>query len=208
MEVLFFFLIIIIFLFSLVIHEISHGFMADYLGDPTPRLAGRLTLNPLAHLDPIGSFFVPLILIIFQTGFVFGWAKPVPINPYNFRDQKYGKLKVGIAGISANFLLAIIFGGLVRFLPTGNFFFENLTQVFALICRVNLLLVIFNLFPLPPFDGFHIFFNFSPRLENKMLSFPPIQFISLILAVIFMMSVGFHIVRFLFNLITGGRISF
>ncbi len=208
MEVLFLFLLIIVFLFSVIIHEVSHGFMANYLGDPTPRLAGRLSLNPLAHLDPIGSFLVPLMLIIFQTGFVFGWAKPVPVNPYNFRDQKYGQLKVGIAGISANFLLAIIFGFLLRILPTGNFFFENLSQVFSLICRVNLLLAIFNLFPLPPFDGFHIFFSASPRLEYKISSISGIQFISFFLAIAFMIYAGFHIVNWLFVIITGGKIIF
>jgi len=82
MEIILIFIILIL-LFSVIIHEISHGLMADYLGDPTARLAGRLTLNPINHLDPIGSILVPLLLIISHAGIVFGWAKPVPINPYN-----------------------------------------------------------------------------------------------------------------------------
>jgi len=90
--------LILILLFSVVIHEVSHGAVANYLGDPTAKYAGRLTLNPLKHIDPIGSILVPLFLVLIQSPFLVGWAKPVPINPYNFRDQKYGSAKVALAG--------------------------------------------------------------------------------------------------------------
>ena len=110
MEYLF---IIIILIFSIVIHEVAHGAMALHLGDPTAKYAGRLTLNPIKHLDPIGSIIVPIFLILMTEimggGIIFGWAKPVPINPYNFKDQKYGSAKVSIAGTVANLALALIF---------------------------------------------------------------------------------------------------
>lgn len=192
---------VVILIFSVIIHEVSHGLMADHLGDPTPRLAGRLTFNPLPHIDPIGSILVPLILIISKTGFVFGWAKPVPINPYNLRDQKYGMLKVGIAGISANILLAVIFGLPIRFLPITGFF-GNLKIIFALIVWVNLLLAIFNLFPFPPFDGHHIFSTFFPIL-GKLKSDMQTQIISMMGAVFFLMFIGKYIIFFVFKLITG-----
>ncbi|GAI25948.1 unnamed protein product [marine sediment metagenome] len=111
MEILF---QIIVLLFSIVIHEVSHGTVANYLGDPTAKYAGRLTLNPLKHLDPIGSVIVPVFLIL-MTGTGIGWAKPVPINPRNFRDQKYGSLKVALAGPGANLGIALIFGLILIF---------------------------------------------------------------------------------------------
>ena len=112
MEGLLFLFLILVFIFSAVLHEVFHGLAADVLGDSTPRLAGRITFNPLAHMDPIGSFLVPLFCLIMAKiagGFIiFGWAKPVPINPLNFRDQKYGQAKVAFAGPLANILLALI----------------------------------------------------------------------------------------------------
>lgn len=199
--------IIIIFLFSVIVHEVCHGLAADAMGDPTPRLAGRLTLNPLPHLDPVGSFLVPLFLIIMGSGFVFGWAKPVPVNPYNFRDKKYGELKVGAAGICANFVLALIFGLPIRFLPQNIAFFQNLTTFFSYVVFINLLLGIFNLFPLPPFDGFHIFSTFFPQLK-KLESIAAIQIFSIIGAIMFLLFIGQYIIFFLFQIITGGGMPF
>jgi len=196
--------IILIFLFSVILHEVAHGYAADAMGDPTPRLAGRLSLNPLRHLDFFGSFLLPLFLIISRAGFVFGWAKPVPINPYNFNDQKYGRLKVGVAGVSVNFLLAFLFGLPIRFLPQNILFFKNLTTFFGYIVAVNLVLGIFNLFPLPPFDGSHIVTNFFPSFERKIMGNPGLQIVSMFLAVFFLMFIGFpYIIQPLFKLITG-----
>lgn len=164
MELLFIF---IIFIFSIVIHEVSHGTVASFLGDQTAKYAGRITLNPIPHIDPFGSIILPGILIIFSIisggqGVVFGWAKPVPINPYNFRDQKYGSAKSALAGPAANLTLALIFGLSLRLLPFLNNF-PGVSVIFFYIVFINLLLAIFNLFPIPPLDGSHILFSLLPH---------------------------------------------
>jgi len=159
MEFLF---LIIILIFSVIIHEISHGAMADYLGDPTARLAGRLTLNPLKHLDPIGSFLVPLFLILMNSPILFAWAKPVPINTRNFRDQRYGSAKVALAGPLANFGIALFFGLLIRFIPKISLI-PGLYFMFSYIVFLNILLAVFNLLPIPPLDGSHILFAILPN---------------------------------------------
>ena len=108
---------LVILLFSVIIHELAHGYVAYSLGDPTAKYAGRLTLNPIKHLDLFGSIILPLLLFFSHSPFLFGWAKPVPVNPYNFSDKKYGEIKVSIAGPASNLSLAIIFGLILRFLP-------------------------------------------------------------------------------------------
>src|SRR3989339_423146 len=109
--------ILIVWLLALVIHEVSHGWAAESLGDSTAKDLGRLSLNPLNHLDPIGSVLVPLFLFLSGSPVLIGWAKPVPVNPYNLRDKKYGMLKVALAGPLANFLVAVFFALVIRFLP-------------------------------------------------------------------------------------------
>src|ERR1700722_18659718 len=99
---------IIVLAFSVIIHEISHGYVAEMLGDPTARLAGRLTLNPLKHIDPIGSIIVPILTSL--AGFTFGWAKPVPFNPHNLKNPRSGELLIALAGSASNFLIALVFG--------------------------------------------------------------------------------------------------
>jgi len=152
-----FFLIILI--FSIVIHEVAHGSIANLLGDPTAKYAGRLTLNPIKHLDLFGSLLVPLFLIILRSPVLFGWAKPVPINPYNFRDPKWDGAKVAIAGPAANILVALIFGLAIRFFPLPT----SILTIFSIIVILNLILAIFNLVPIPPLDGSHILFTFLPE---------------------------------------------
>ena len=158
--------LVIILIFSIVIHEVSHGAVANYLGDPTAKYAGRLTLNPLKHLDPFGSVILPFFLVLMSRltggGIIFGWAKPVPVNPYNFRDQRWGSAKVAIAGPIANILVAVVFGVIGRFLPFSNPFFQNLYLIFSLIVYINVLLAVFNLIPIPPLDGSHILFAILP----------------------------------------------
>lgn len=153
--------LILILIFSIVIHEVAHGWMAYHLGDPTAKHAGRLTLNPLKHLDPFGSVILPLLLILFARlsggGIIFGWAKPVPINPYNFRDQRWGSAKSALAGPGANLLVAVFFGLIMRFLPS-LIAVPSLYLIFGYIVFINLLLALFNLLPIPPLDGSHILF--------------------------------------------------
>ena len=145
---------IAILLFSVVVHEVSHGAVAYALGDPTAKNEGRLTLNPLSHLDFFGSIVLPIILYM-TSGFIFGWAKPVPYNPYNLKNQKYGPAMVGIAGPLSNLIIAVVFGFLVRFSYALNLpqaFFE----IALYIVFLNLILTVFNLVPIPPLDGSNI----------------------------------------------------
>src|SRR5487761_800344 len=173
--ILFLFYIAIL-IFSVMVHEVSHGLMANALGDPTARLAGRLTFNPIAHIDIVGSIIVPLLLIIpalFGAPTVlFGWAKPVPYNPYNLSNQRWGPVLVGLAGPFANFLLALVFGLALRFFHFGNpaspFFATGI--LFAIIVYMNLLLGIFNLVPVPPLDGSKILFAI-PGISRDVLFF-------------------------------------
>ncbi|MCP6718153.1 MAG: site-2 protease family protein [Patescibacteria group bacterium] len=157
---------LIVLLFSIIIHEIAHGSVAYYLGDPTAKYAGRLTLNPLKHLDPFGSVLLPLMLFLITAGKgpIFGWAKPVPINPYNFRDQKWGTLKVSIAGPLSNFLVGIIFSLIIRFIPLSLILFI----LFSIIAFYNFVLGLFNLIPISPLDGYHIL---SSLLPDKLSGF-------------------------------------
>ena len=154
-----FFLIVL--LFSVIIHELAHGSVAYSLGDPTAKYAGRLTLNPIKHLDLFGSIILPLLLFISGSQVLVGWAKPVPINPYNFRDQKWGTLKVSIAGPASNLAIALVFGLLLRIIPST--FLEaqpGLFLIFSFIVWINMNLAIFNLLPIPPLDGSWILFKF------------------------------------------------
>jgi Zn-dependent protease len=140
-------------LIAITIHEYSHGRMADYLGDPTPRLSGRLSLNPIVHLDLMGS----LVFIVTRR---FGWAKPVPVSSHYFKDPKRDMLLVGIAGPAANFAMALLAALPLRFgIVTVNGY---LFQVVLLIVIINVVLGIFNLIPIPPLDGSHIIKAFLP----------------------------------------------
>lgn len=154
---------IVAFICSAVIHEVSHGYVAQALGDPTAEQAGRLTLNPLKHLDLYGSFLLPLILYVVSQGtFIFGWAKPVPYNPYNLKDPKKGGAMIAAAGPASNFLLAIVFAAAIRIFDTTPSFAAVL-PLFAVLVLINLVLGIFNLVPIPPLDGSKILFGFLPR---------------------------------------------
>lgn len=195
---------LIVLLFSIVIHEVAHGSVAFHLGDPTAKYAGRLTLNPLKHLDPVGSFLLPLLLLIstFGQGPIFGWAKPVPVNPANFRDKKWGSLKVAISGPAVNFLVALIFGLSIRFFDLP----DTLTVLFGIISVYNFLWGIFNLVPIPPLDGSHILFSFLPDVSFGRLKFFLYKYGFFIL--IFLMFFGglgfiFSGADFLFRLVTG-----
>lgn len=154
--------VIAVFIYSVVIHEVSHGAIAHALGDDTAKNLGRLTLNPLKHLDMFGSVLLPLFLVIIRSPFVFGYAKPVPYNPLNLRDRKYGPAKVAFAGPAANLALAALFGIMLRFLP-ASLEISTLPKLLSFIVQINLLLAIFNLMPIPPLDGHWLLLTFLPN---------------------------------------------
>lgn len=161
--------VIIVLILSIVLHEVAHGYAANWLGDPTARLAGRLSPNPLLHIDPIGSVIVPLMLFLTNAGFLFGWAKPVPYNPYNLNNQKWGESIVAAAGPLTNLLLAIIFGLLIRLaIPLG--LSSATIELAGYIVLINVLLCLFNLIPIPPLDGSKViepFLPFSLRMKYR-----------------------------------------
>lgn len=192
---------IIVLVMAAVAHEYMHGWMADILGDPTARHAGRLTLNPLKHIDPFGSILLPLLLIFSGTGFVFGYAKPVPYNPYNLRDQKYGGAKVALAGPMANFLMAIVFGLVLRFIPFGS---TNIQLLLMIIVQINLVLGVFNLVPIPPMDGSKVIAPFLPiKWQLKLDEMEKYGMFLILLFVMFGFSLILPVINFLFKLIVG-----
>jgi len=174
---------IIVLVMSVVIHEVSHGYMAYLLGDPTAKLAGRLTLNPIPHIDPLGSVILPFLLSLLPGGVVFGWAKPMPYNPYNLQAGKWGPALVAAAGPASNIILAVVFGLLVRFSEILDL--NPATQtIFGLVSLVNIMLALFNLIPIPPLDGSTIFFSFlSPRFSRFSETFYRFRFLSIFVAV-------------------------
>ena len=144
--------LVIILIISVVLHEVAHGYAAWKLGDPTAKLQGRLSLNPIVHIDPLMSVIVPGMLVLSGSPFLFGAAKPVPYNPYNLTDQKYGEAKVAAAGPAVNILIAIVFGVLIQMrevlsLPS------SFVELAFMVIIMNIFLALFNLLPLPPLDG-------------------------------------------------------
>lgn len=145
-------IIIAALILSIVLHEVAHGYAANWLGDPTARLAGRLSVNPLRHIDPLGSIIIPALLFFTNAGILFGWAKPVPYNPYNLRDQKWGEAIVAVAGPLTNILLAVIFAALIRLAPAFDLS-VSFINIAAYVVYINILLAFFNMIPIPPLDG-------------------------------------------------------
>lgn len=150
-----------ILILSIVLHEVAHGYAANWLGDPTARLAGRLSANPLTHIDPVGSVLIPAVLYIMHAPFLFGWAKPVPYNPYNLRNQRWGEAFVAAAGPLTNLLLAIIFAVAIRFASTFSLSGSTI-DMFEYVVFINILLALFNAIPFPPLDGSKIIVPFLP----------------------------------------------
>lgn len=192
---------IIILIFSIILHELAHGFMADKLGDPTARLEGRLTLNPIKHIDPIGSIVVPLITSL--GGFTFGWAKPVPYNPYNLKNKRSGELLIAIAGPLSNLAIALILGTIIRFAARG-FLSTAFLEVCVYVVVINIVLAIFNLIPLPPLDGSKLLFAALPRQYGRLRfvleAYAPVW---ILLVVFFLWKLLWPIIPFVFYLFTG-----
>lgn len=209
------FVLVVLFV-SVVLHEVSHGYMANRLGDPTARLAGRLTLNPLPHIDLVGTIILPLLLVLTNSPIFFGYAKPVPINPYNL-PGKYDVALVAFAGPAVNIILAVLFGLTIRF--AGAALGPNLTDAFSAIVYVNLLLALFNLVPLPPLDGSKVlgglFAALSRRLsqayETFLINFQRIGLLPMILIILVLFSfvlqpLFVRLMAYFFSLLTGAAI--
>lgn len=197
---------IAILIMSVVIHEVSHGYAARFYGDNTAEYEGRLTLNPLKHLDPFGSVILPILLYISTAGsVVFGWAKPVPYNPYNLKSGRWPEAFVALAGPLSNIAIALIFGLLIRF-GAGSGLSEAFLAVTAVIVFINLLLAIFNLVPIPPLDGSKLLFALFPQKLYEMRGFfDRFGLILIIFFIFFAWDLISPIVGTLFGIITGFR---
>jgi Zn-dependent protease len=192
---------------SVIIHEISHGYVAYMLGDPTAKLAGRLTLNPASHIDPVGSIIVPTLMAMSGTGIIFGWAKPVPYNPYNLKNQRWGTALVGAAGALSNLFIALVFGLLIRFSEvlaiSGPFI-----KISMMIVILNIILAVFNMIPIPPLDGSKVLFSVLPARFHYIQEMLERYWIFLIFFIIlFAWRIIIPIVGFIFYLITGIQFS-
>jgi Zn-dependent protease len=205
---------LVILILSIIAHEVAHGYAANSLGDPTARLAGRLTLNPIPHIDLMGSIVIPALLIFTGSPIMFGWAKPVPYNPYNLRHQRWGETLVALAGSGTNILLAVIFGLLVRF-GTSIGFDATALSLAALIAFVNLFLGLFNLLPFPPLDGFTALRSALPwhlsaglnRFEARVRTMGAMSLILFLIIFSYIFAGPFYsLVVWLFTLLAGGGI--
>jgi Zn-dependent protease len=170
-------LMAVVLLFSVIVHEVAHGYVALLNGDPTARIMGRITLNPVPHIDPVGTILLPLLLYLSGAPVV-GMAKPVPVNPLNFRNYRWGEFAVSAAGPVSNLVLAMVFSGLLR-LGVDNPGFVTLA---ILGVRINIILALFNLIPIPPLDGSHILALVLPRELARLYShLQPVGFILILI---------------------------
>lgn len=194
---------IAVLIMSVVIHEVSHGYAASYLGDQTARWEGRLTLNPLKHLDPVGSILVPA-LAYSMGGFIFGWAKPVPYNPYNLRPGRWSEATVAVAGPLSNITIALIFGLMLRSGVTLGWASMEFVEISAMIVFINIVLALFNLMPIPPLDGSKILFAFFPEKFGEIrLFFERFGLILVLFFIFFLWKSLIPVIMALFSLITG-----
>ena len=214
---------IAILIFSVVVHEVSHGYIAYLLGDPTAKRAGRLSMNPLKHLDLTGSFIVPMMLVLLKSSFIFGWAKPVPYNPYNLKNQKWGPGLVASSGPLSNFLIAGVFGLVALFLPLdptakteiglaaingaailGTGYTTALFYFSSMVVWINIFLGIFNLIPIPPLDGSKVLFSLLPyKFNNAQIFLEKYGFFILLFFLFSFSSILLPVVFFLFRLFLG-----
>ncbi|MDO8183550.1 MAG: site-2 protease family protein [bacterium] len=193
---------IAVLIMSVVIHEVAHGAVAGFLGDPTARLAGRLTLNPIKHLDLFGSIILP-VGMAFIGGPIFGWAKPVPYNPYNIKVP-WGEAAVAAAGPASNLIIALIFSFLLRVGLVSSWFGAGSVSLVLSIVFINIILAVFNLIPVPPLDGSKILFNLLPsRLRFIEAWFTQYQLFFLILIIVFVGAIIGPVSSSLFHLFTG-----
>ena len=192
---IFFFIVIIP---SAIMHEYMHGWVADMLGDPTARYAGRLTLNPKAHIDLYGTILMPLFLFFVTGGrFLFAYAKPVPYNPYNLKNQKWGPVLVALAGPLSNFALAFVFGAIISIFS----FSPSLRELLLVIVQANVLLAVFNLVPIPPLDGSKLLYAvLPPSLDHIKVTLEKWGWVLLLIFVFYFFNVISPIISFFVNL--------
>lgn len=193
---------LVILIYSAILHEVAHGFVAEKLGDPTARLMGRLTLNPQPHIDLWMSIILPLLLIISGSPVVFGAAKPVPIDPFNLKDGRKDVAIVSLAGPLTNLLIAVATASIIRLFGINNStLFIALLPILVLVVKLNLLLAIFNLLPIPPLDGSKVFSLILPEKDaNTYLSFGSVGFFIIFFLLLFPIG-GFSLGQFVFNLL-------
>jgi len=171
-------LMAVVLLFSIIVHEVAHGYVALLNGDPTARMLGRITLNPVPHIDPIGTIILPLLLLMSHAGILFGWAKPVPVNPLNYRNYRWGELAVSAAGPLSNLVLASFFSFVLR-MGLEN---PGLMQLAYFGVSINIFLALFNLVPIPPLDGSHILALALPRELARLYDhLQPVGFILILI---------------------------
>jgi len=200
-------------IFSVVLHEVAHGWVARREGDPTAAMLGRLTLNPIPHLDPIGSLLVPAIMVLMPGNFIFGWARPVPVNPRNFRNYKRGDILVSLAGVAVNFLLAIAFTLLLaaaawgmRLLPAAGASFTVIMEMARFGILINFVLMLFNLLPIPPLDGSHVMYHLLP--PRLALRYREMGRFGMLIVLAFLFLGGFRILFVPLQFLYGAALSF
>lgn len=201
---------VIVLVISVIVHEVAHGWAANALGDPTAKLQGRLSLNPVRHVDPIGSILVPAVLVLTNSSFLFGWAKPVPYNPYNLSNQRWGEAIVGVAGVAVNLFLALLFAGIAR--VAFNAGMMEFGALASLVVLVNLSLGIFNLLPIPPLDGFTVLRGILPfraamklrEMEDRVQAGGIFSLVLILLLFSYFLAAPFGmLIRTLFRLLIG-----
>jgi Zn-dependent protease len=194
----------VVLIFSIIVHEVAHGLIAEREGDPTARNLGRITLNPLKHIDWFGSVLLPLVLILTNAGFVVGWAKPVPYNPENLHHGRKSEAKVAIAGVIVNLSVAIFFALIIRavlFFHTGN---VSLVDGASIIVLINIVLAFFNMIPLAPLDGFRFLNAVLPyRAIPTMRAIERFSLPLLVIFIVFGWSLMAPVIFKLFGLLTG-----
>ncbi|PIT92269.1 MAG: site-2 protease family protein [Candidatus Harrisonbacteria bacterium CG10_big_fil_rev_8_21_14_0_10_42_17] len=201
-------------LFSVIVHEVAHGVVALRFGDPTAKYAGRLTLNPSKHLDPVGSFFLPLFMLFVTQGRgpILGWAKPVPYNPMHLKNPRRAAGLIALAGPLSNIALAVAFGVLLRILPLFPFSATTaaLGLFFSVIISINVLLAIFNLLPLPPLDGSKVLFAVLPHRYRELEIFLTRYGFIVLLFIIFFGFTSFigPVIDFVYRIIAGSAATF
>ncbi len=198
---IFYFLILIA---SIIVHEVAHGLVAEREGDPTARLLGRITLNPLKHIDWLGSVILPLVLILTNAGFVVGWAKPVPYNANNLRDGRVSEAKVAIAGIIVNLVVAVVFGLLIRAMLITGYTSVAVIDIASIIVLINIILALFNSIPLAPLDGFRFLSCVLPwRAQPTMRILEQYSLPLLILFILFGWKLVVPLAFTVYSLLTG-----